>query len=371
MQIPRANSYTQLGQLSPHRFLRLTYPSWVTLAMGLAFSTVVFGTTFASPLTSVDNVVISNIFDPKSTPAWLIHDLSILVLLICAGIFVVVAGLMIYTIIRFRQRKDDDGREPPQVYGSNQMELAWTVIPILIVLILFLVSARTIYEVEARKPPANALHVTIVGHQWWWEIKYPGLGFVTANEIHVPVSDPADPRPTFFRLESADVIHSFWIPRLAGKVDVVPNRINRVWIEPLENGTYLGQCAEYCGTQHAHMLLRVIVHPKEEFDAWVKAQQQAPVADPTVEKGRSLFQSVACINCHTVGDTVADGTFGPDLSHLMSRETIAAGAAANDRASLHKWLRNPDLIKPGALMPDMKLSEPQVKSIVDYLVTLK
>lgn len=345
--------------------------SSMILMSGLAVPLPVFSATPAGPLTSADNVVISNIFDPKSTPAWLVHELSILVLLICAGIFVVVAGLMIYTIIRFRRPKDDDGREPPQVYGSNQMELAWTVIPILIVLILFLVSARTIYDVESKTPPANALHVTIVGHQWWWEIKYPGLGFVTANEVHVPVSDPADPRPTFLRLESADVIHSFWIPRLAGKVDVVPNRINRVWIEPLATGTYLGQCAEYCGTQHAHMLLRVIVHPKEEFDAWVKAQQQPPVVDSTVEKGRNLFQSVACINCHTVGATVANGTFGPDLSHLMSRETIAAGAAANDPASLHKWLRDPDLIKPGALMPDMKLSDDQVKTIVDYLVTLK
>lgn len=371
MQRLRANRYTHLGQRLAHRLLNLLYGSCVTLALCFVFPNVVFSATSKGPLTGPDNVVISNIFDPKSTPAWLVHELSVLVLLICAGIFVVVGGLMIYTIIRFRQRKDDDGREPPQVYGSNQMELAWTVIPILIVLILFLVSARTIYEVEGKKPPANALHVTIVGHQWWWEIKYPGLGFVTANEVHVPVSDPADPRPTFLRLESADVIHSFWIPRLAGKVDVVPNRINRVWIEPLATGTYLGQCAEYCGTQHAHMLLRVIVHPKSEFEAWVKTQQQAPVVDPAVQEGRNLFQSVACINCHTVGDTVADGTFGPDLSHLMSRETIAAGAAANDPASLHQWVRDPDLIKPGALMPDMKLSDRQVKSIVDYLLTLK
>jgi cytochrome c oxidase subunit II len=342
-----------------------------TLALGLASHRPAFSAESESPLTSAENTVVSSIFDPQSTPAWAVHELSILVLMICAGIFIVVAGLTIYTIIRFRQPKDDDGREPPQVYGSNQIELAWTVIPILIVLILFLVSARTIYEVEGKKPPANALHVTIVGHQWWWEIKYPELGFVTANEVHVPVSDPQDPRLTFLRLESADVIHSFWMPRLAGKVDVVPNRINHMWIEPLAAGTYLGQCAEYCGTQHAHMLLRVVAHPKEEFDAWVKAQQQAPVVDPAVEKGRDLFQSVACINCHTVGDTVADGTFGPDLSHLMSRETIAAGAAANDAESLHKWVRNPSLIKPGALMPDMKLSDNQVESIVDYLLTLK
>lgn len=344
----------------------------LTVGLCVVFPALAFGaSTTAGALTSADNVVISNIFDPKSTPAWAVHELSIFVLLICAGIFIVVAGLTVYTIIRFRQRPDDDGREPAQIYGSNQIELAWTVIPILIVLILFLVSARTIYEVEGRKAPEDALHVTIVGHQWWWEIKYPGLGFVTANEVHVPVSEPEDPRPTFLRLESADVIHSFWIPRLAGKMDVVPNRVNHMWIEPLEPGTYLGQCAEYCGTQHAHMLLRVIVHPKEEFDAWVRAQQEPPVSDPAVQRGRDLFQSVACINCHTIGNTVATGTFGPDLSHLMSRETIGAGAAVNDPENLYRWVRDPDLIKPGALMPDMKLADADVQSIVDYLVTLE
>jgi len=337
----------------------------------LGLPVLTFGGTATSPLTSTDNVVVSNIFDPKSTPAWAVHELSLLVLLISAGIFIVVAGLTTYTIIRFRQPKDDDGREPPQIYGSNQIELAWTVIPILIVLILFLVSARTIYEVEGKKPPENALHVTVVGHQWWWEIKYPDLGFVTANEVHVPVSDPGEPRPTFLRLESADVVHSFWIPRLAGKTDVVPNRVNHMWIEPLATGTYLGQCAEYCGTQHAHMLLRVIVHPKNEFEAWVKAQQEPPAVDPTAQVGRELFQSTACINCHTIGDTVASGTFGPDLSHLMSRETIGAGAAVNDPENLYTWVRDPNMIKPGALMPDMKLSDAEVKKIVDYLVTLQ
>lgn len=343
----------------------------LTGAFCLGFSALAFAETWKSPLTSAKNVVISSIFDPKSTPAWAVHELSILVLLISAGIFLVVAGLTVYTIIRFRSPRDDDGREPPQIYGSNQIELAWTVIPLLIVLILFLVSARTIYEVEGKKRPENALQVTVVGHQWWWEIKYPSLGFVTANEVHVPVSEPGEPRPAFLRLESADVVHSFWIPRLAGKTDVVPNRVNHMWIEPLETGTYLGQCAEYCGTQHAHMLLRVIVHSEEDFEAWVKAQQKPPVVDPAVEKGRNLFQSVACINCHTIGGTVATGTFGPDLSHLMSRETIGAGAAVNNPENLHTWVRDPDLIKPGALMPDMKLTNAEVKSIVDYLVTLE
>lgn len=343
----------------------------VTGAVVRSSATTLYGAAPPSPL-KADRVVVSNIFDPISTPAWAVHELASLVLLICAAIFVVVSLLLIYTLIRFRRRREDDGREPAQVYGSNQIELAWTVIPILIVLVLFLVTWRTIDEVQGKKAPDNALRVTIVGHQWWWEIRYPDLGIVTANEVHVPVSDPETrPRPTFLRLESADVVHSFWIPRLAGKTDVVPNRINRMWIEPLAPGTYLGQCAEYCGTQHAHMLLRVIVHRQQDFDRWVAAQRRPPVVDPEVGSGRALFQSVSCINCHTIGNTVATGTFGPDLSHLMSRETIGAGAAANNAANLYQWVRDPEMIKPGVLMPDMKLSTAQVKSIVDYLLTLE
>ena len=172
------------------------------------------------------------------------------------------------TTVRFRRRAQDDGAEPPQIYGSNQLELAWTVIPILIVLVLVLVTARTIADVQNRPAPPDALHVTVVGHQWWWEVRYPALGLVTANELHVPVSTASRRQLTFLRLESADVAHSFWVPQLAGKTDLIPNRVNRMWIEPTQVGTYLGNCAEYCGTQHARMLLRVIVHePDDAFEA--------------------------------------------------------------------------------------------------------
>ena len=138
-------------------------------------------------------------------------------------------------------------------------------IPIVTVFVLFLATARTIYDVQGAVPPADALNVTVVGHQWWWEIRYPELGIVTANELHVPVSESGKARPTFLKLESADVVHSFWVPQLAGKTDVIPNRENRMWIEPMQPGTYVGNCAEYCGMQHAHMLLRVIVHPARGF----------------------------------------------------------------------------------------------------------
>src|SRR5436853_1515999 len=312
-----------------------------------------------------------SMFAPASTPAFAIRELSFLVLAIAMFIFIVVAGLTVYAIIRFRRRPGDDGREPPQVYGSTQIELAWTVVPFLIVIVLFLTTTRYIFAIEGRSPTADALEVTIVGNQWWWEIRYPRLGIVTANELHVPVSDPADPRPTFITLQSADVIHSFWVPQLAGKMDLIPNKTNRMWIDPRVPGTYVGQCAEYCGTQHAWMLLEVIVHPRDEFDRWVAAQQTPAVADPAARAGRELFLSLSCINCHTVRGTPANGVFGPDLTHLMSRRTIAAGAARNTPEALRAWVDAPGAIKPGVLMPAMKLAKSELDSLTTYLLTLR
>ena len=313
----------------------------------------------------------SSIFDPASPPAAEIYSLSILVLAITGAIFVLVGGLMVYSIVRFRQRPGDDDREPPQIYGSNPIELAWTVVPLLIVFVLFLVTTRTLLAIQRAPAPPNTVNVTVIGHQWWWEFRYPDLGVVTANELHVPVSNPGDRRPTYLRLESVDVVHSFWIPQLNGKTDVIPNRANQMWIEPLQPGLYLGQCAEYCGTQHAHMLLRVIAESPADFDAWVAAQRAPAALNPSEAAGRALFESEACINCHRVGGTVADGVFGPDLTHLMSRATIAAGAAENTPATLRAWVADPDQLKPGALMPAMKLRPQQIDQIAAYLATLK
>ena len=314
---------------------------------------------------------VTNIFRPLSTPAQAIREVSWLVLAICAGIFLVVGGLLAYTVIRFRQRPGDDGREPPQIYGSNQLEFAWTVIPIVTVFVLFLATARTIYDVQGAVPPADALNATVVGHQWWWEIRYPDLGIVTANEMHVPVSEPNQRRPTFLKLESVDVAHSFWVPQLAGKTDVIPNRENRMWIEPTQPGTYVGNCAEYCGMQHAHMMLRVIVHNAEDFTKWVAEQKQPPADDPQARSGRELFLSTSCINCHTVRGTQAAGTFGPDLTHLMSRETLGAGTVPNTAEKLRDWVRDPQTIKEGCNMPDMQLTDTELNQIVAYLLTLK
>jgi cytochrome c oxidase subunit II len=312
-----------------------------------------------------------NIFIPESSPTHAIIDLSMFVLGITGLIFVVVAGLLVYAVVKFRATPADADREPAQVYGSTQIELAWTIIPILIVLVLFAATARVIHAIQDAPQPPAAVEVTVIGHQFWWEYRYPGLGVVTANELHVPVSDPSRPRPTFLQLLSADTDHSFWVPQLAGKMDLIPNRVNRLWMDPLRTGIFLGQCAQYCGTQHAKMLQRVSVDTPEEFDAWIDAQRGPAVEDESAIAGRRIFETTACINCHTVRGTAANGRFGPDLTHLMSRATLASGAALNTPANLRVWLTDPDAIKPGSLMPAMRMSEAELDALVGYMVSLR
>ncbi|MFZ0631660.1 MAG: cytochrome c oxidase subunit II [Acidobacteriaceae bacterium] len=306
----------------------------------------------------------TSIFAPASTPANTILHLSYFVLTITGGIFVVVAGLLTWALIRYRARGDDT-REPPQIYGSTQVELAWTVIPVLIVVVLFLTTARIIFAIQDAPKPKDALDVTVVGHQFWWEFRYPKLGIVTANELHVPLG-----QATFLHLLSADVDHSFWVPQLAGKTDLIPNHPNETWIQPQHTGLYVGQCAQFCGIEHAQMLLRVYVDTPEQFAAWVQHQQQPGAQDASVAAGRHVFETEACTNCHAVAGTAAIGTFGPNLTHLMSRDTLASGIVPNTPENLRAWVQNPNTFKPGVLMPAMQLSDQQIDELVAYLSTL-
>jgi cytochrome c oxidase subunit II len=315
----------------------------------------------------------TSIFAPAATPAQWAFSLSMLVLSVTLAIFIIVGGLMLYAVIRFRHRSSDDEREPAQIYGSNQIELSWTVIPILIVVMLFLSTTRVVWETQAAPKPAGALDVTVIGHQFWWEYRYPKLGVVTANELHIPVSDPANPTPTYLLMSSADTDHSFWVPRLAGKTDLIPNRVNTMWIDPATPGLYLGQCAQYCGTQHAKMLLRVYAQTPEDFAAWVKQQQKPAAQDVSgnaVAEGQAVFMRSACINCHTIAGTVATGRFGPDLTHLASRDTIASGPVQNTPENLRQWIADPNSMKPGVLMPSMHLNDHDLDVITAYLATL-
>ncbi len=339
---------------------------WGGCAFVLVSASVAFGAAANSaPLSP------TNIFAPDSTPARSIFRISAFVLEITGAIFVVVFSLLAYAVIKFRERKNDDGFEPAQVYGSNQMELAWTVLPVLIVVVLFLSTAQVIHRVQDARAPADAVRVTVVGHQFWWEYRYPQYNFSTANELHVPVSDSIHPTPTFLALRSADVDHSFWVPRLAGKTDLIPNHPNKTWIDPHETGIFLGQCAQFCGTGHANMLLRVYVQSPEDFHRWVHEQEQPAVDDPSVATGRTLFVAKACFACHTIRGTMAAGKVGPDLTHLMSRDTIASGILPNTPENLRKWIHDPAAMKEGTLMPKVDMTDEQLNQIAAYLETLK
>jgi cytochrome c oxidase subunit II len=309
--------------------------------------------------------------DPHSGPALMIHHLSLFVIQITSVIFIVVASLLAYVVVRYRQRDPNDNSEPPQIYGSTQIELAWTVIPILIVLVLFLTTARILFAIQDQKMPPSALDVDAVGHQFWWEFRYPKLGFTAANELHVPLSTGQVPAVTSLNLLSADVVHSFWVPALFGKIDMFPNQVNHMWFNPDKPGMYVGQCAQFCGVEHAKMLLRVYAQTPEDFAAWVKNQQQPAVQDPAVAEGRQIFQSQSCISCHVIRGTPAQGKFGPDLTHFGSRDTLASGAADNTPANLKLWIKDPANVKPGSLMPAMQLSDDQIDKVVAYLDTLK
>jgi cytochrome c oxidase subunit II len=321
-----------------------------------------FATNSSIALAGPENL---SIFDPVSPAATPIRDLFMLVFGVIGIIFVITEGALIWSIIRYRA-KGDETKEPPQVYGSNPIEVAWTVIPIIIVFTLFLVTTRSIYSLDMQEAPEGALKVKATGHQWWWEFEYEDLGITTAGELHVP-----EGIPVFVELRSADVIHSFWVPRLAGKIDCIPNRENHLWFQADEVGTWYGQCAEFCGSQHAKMLIRVISEKEVDFNSWVANQQLQAAEIPTEANGKETFLSLACINCHNIQGVTTVGGFGPDLTHLMSRDTIASGAANNSTDNLRLWLQNPDSIKEGALMPNMMLSDKEIDALMEYLQTLK
>jgi len=291
-----------------------------------------------------------------------------LVLAITAVIFVVVATLIITTMIRFRRRATDGTQEPPQVYGSNRIEAAWTVIPILVVFVLAGVTARVVWGIADASPPKSTLHVEVTGHQYWWEVRYPYYGVVTANEIHVPVSHNHQDA-TYFDLKSTDVIHSLWVPELGGKTDLIPDRTNHMWLDPTEAGIYRGDCTEFCGVQHANMLLEVVAQEPADFQKWIAEQQKPFVKPAQISAGQRDF--ALCAGCHAIQGTAFKGKLGPDLTHLASRRLIASGVLPNTPQNMKGWLANPQETKEGCLMPNMKLKEPMLSDLTAFMETLK
>ena len=307
-----------------------------------------------------------SVFAPAGPVAWTQGALLSLTLYIAIGIFVVVGSILLYTVIRFRERPGDP--IPKQIQGNTTLEVIWTVIPIVILTVIAVPTVRDSFNL-ASPPTDDVLEVRVIGHQWWWEFEYPQLGLVTANELKIPVG-----KVVHLTLESNDVIHSFWVPRLAGKMDVVPNRVNSMWLVAEESGIFYGQCAEYCGTSHANMRLRVIAQPAEEFEAWVAARRSVEAlafADDLAARGKEIFESTgSCWACHTVDGTAADGRVGPDLTDFGSRTTLAAGMLPNTPENLAAWLRDPQAVKPGALMPRLNLSDADIEALTAFLHSL-
>ncbi|HWE64102.1 MAG TPA: cytochrome c oxidase subunit II [Chloroflexota bacterium] len=311
-------------------------------------------------------MLLASPFQPVSPQELKISNLFVTTVIIAFIIFCLVTGILIYCTLRFRARGDQD--EPHQQFGIEKLELAWTAAPALLLVGLYI---YTVITVNAAQPVATGNYhndLVIVGHQWWWEIQYPGANVVTANKIHLQVG-----KRYLVALQSADVIHDVWIPELGGKMDNVPGQTNHMWLEADKPGTYLGQCAEYCGTEHAWMLLRAIAQPKAQYEAWLHDQQQkaaTPAGGPAA-RGAQLFSQLSCASCHAIFGTPYHQRIGPDLTHVGSRQTLAAGRLMNTVAGMSEWLTDPQVYKPGTLMPDAQLSPTEVKELTAYLESLK
>lgn len=308
-----------------------------------------------------------SIFELKADYARRLQDLFFyFIVLPAAVVFVVVQGVLLYTVLRFKAKPSDV--LPKQFTHNTKLEIAWTAAPAIVLAFVLVPTIDTIFVTQAPAPEGSML-VKVLGKQFWWEYEYPEYGIVTANEVYLPVG-----RTVNFQERSADVIHSFWIPALGGKRDVLPNRDNYYWLTPEVAGEYPGQCAELCGDSHANMRTRAFVLPPEEFMAWVQ-RQSAPAAVPAegtpAAQGAQLFTQRGCAGCHQVRGTAAAGRVGPDLTHFGSRKTLAAAMFPNDEPSLRAWLKNPPGVKPGATMPNLGLSNEDVTALVAYLQSLQ
>jgi cytochrome c oxidase subunit II len=307
---------------------------------------------------------VLQVLDPASPQARAIFDLGVISTIIFASIFAIVAGIVVYALMRFRWREGEP--DPDQLAGNRAVEIVWTVIPCAIVALLFALTARSMSIADPAPAPEPDLIIT--GHQWWWEVRYPASGVMTANEIHIPVG-----KPLSVRLDSSDVLHEFWVPELARKLTTVPGRPNHLWLEATKPGTYLGVCSEFCGTQHAWMRFLVVAEPPAQFEAW-ESEQLQPAAEPAAgdaAKGLALFLRTSCVTCHAINGTIAGARVAPDLTHFASRRQLGAGIADNTSENLHRWLADAQQVKPGVKMPSFQFSDEQLAFLVDYFETLK
>ncbi|HEX2850710.1 MAG TPA: cytochrome c oxidase subunit II [Acidimicrobiales bacterium] len=311
--------------------------------------------------------------DPQGAVARTEDHLWRIVFPITIIVFLLVNALILTIVIKFRRRSDDDA--PVQVHGNSKLEIGWTIVPALLLAIVGVFTVATIFKINERASAKdNALFVKVIGHQWWWEFQYPNEKITTANELVIPTG-----RTVQLEMTSIDVIHSFWPPKLAGKVDVVPGRQNYMQLKADKVDTYWGQCAEFCGLSHANMRLRVISKTPGDFDTWV-SQQEQPAAAPTTDAAKAgalLVQQRGCAGCHTInGLEGMNGTVGPNLTHLQSRSVFAGAIFDLNEQNLRRWLKNPPAEKPmmpaqGMGMPNLNLADQDITNIIAYLETLK
>ncbi len=322
------------------------------------------------------------VLDPVSPQGLASAHLLVAILLIGAGIFLLVAGWTLVNVVRFRYRPGQG--EPYQDFGRRKLELTWTIAPAVLLVIIFVFTLKAmgdaepsgastslipaLVSVDGALPDAPRPDLIVTGEQWWWEVKYPQTGVVTANEIYLPVG-----KRLLVQLESDDVIHSLWIPSLGPKVDLVPGQTNYMWLEADRPGTYLGQCSEFCGTAHAWMRIDAIAVSQAQFESWRQQQLQpapAPISAQAMA-GARFFQSNTCVDCHAIAGTPANAHIGPDLTHFASRHQIAGGVLDNTPQNVAKWLQAPNQIKPEVHMPTYHLTDADLAALTAYLETLK
>jgi cytochrome c oxidase subunit 2 len=301
------------------------------------------------------------------TSAIAAHEANLfkVVLILGAAVLVFVEGGFIWSIIRDRKR-DGDETPPPQIVGNRKVEFIWTAVPILLVITLFTLTVQTMGAVAAPRAAAQDLNLHVVGHRWWWEFYYPDLGITTANELHVPAGTNVQ-----ITLDSVDVIHSFWIPQLSGKTDVIPGQTNHMWFNAGQPGTFLGQCAEFCGTEHALMHIAVVVDSQEDFKAWA-ANQQKPAAPAQTADEQAGLKLVAgtCAGCHSIDPDQPEPKTGPNLTHLFSRSVFGGGSFELTEDNLRRWLTDTQVMKPANDM-QITLRPEEVDQVMAYLKLLK
>jgi len=303
-------------------------------------------------------------FSPASPNTQAIFNLWMIAIAIFGVIFLLVAGLIVFSLMKYRWREGEP--DPEQVPGQKTVELVWTAIPLGIVTLLFFLTVKTMGVSDPA--PAPEPDLIVIGHQWWWEARYPKTGVVTANEIHIPTG-----KALSVRLDAADVLHEFWVAKLARKMTTVPGHPNYIWLEADQPGTYLGSCSEFCGTEHAWMRFTVVAQPPAEFAAWEAAQLQPSVAPATAkaQQGEQIFMQMSCVSCHSINGTAAHARVGPDLTHVAARGQIGAGMLDNTPDNMRLWLRNPQAVKPGVEMPNFEFTEDQVTALGAYLGGLR